>query len=50
MTAIDDCPEGNDSIRWRYELYTENGIVPIDIINSRFLNEHLTMVNIGLNG
>ena len=22
MTAIDDCPEGNDSIRWRYELYT----------------------------
>ena len=41
MTAIDDCPEGNDSIRWRYELYTENGIVPIDIINSRFFERTL---------
>jgi hypothetical protein len=42
MTAIDDCPEGNDSIRWRYELYTENGIVPIAIVNSRFFERTLT--------
>lgn len=41
MSAIDDCPEGNDSIRWKYELFTEKGIAPIAIVNSRFFERTL---------
>jgi subtilisin-like proprotein convertase family protein len=29
MTAIDDCPEDNVNLVWKYELYTENGTTPI---------------------
>ncbi len=34
MTAVDDCPENNTNLVWKYELYTENGLVPIAVVNS----------------
>lgn len=34
MTAIDDCPEDNTNLNWKYELYTETGIIPFATVNS----------------
>lgn len=31
MDAIDDCPEDNTNLVWKYELFTENGTVPIAV-------------------
>lgn len=43
MSAIDDCPEGNDSLSWRYELFTKNGTVPIAVVvNTRFFERVLS--------
>lgn len=34
MYAIDDCPESNGDLVWKYELYTESGTTPIYVGNS----------------
>jgi subtilisin-like proprotein convertase family protein len=34
MTAVDDCPENNTNLVWKYELFTEYGTVPIAVVNS----------------
>lgn len=34
MTAIDDCPEDNTNLNWKYDLYTETGIIPFATVNS----------------
>lgn len=43
MTAVDDCPENNIDLVWKYELFTEKGLIPIAVVNSnRFFR---TMAN-----
>lgn len=34
MSAIDDCPEDNTNLNWKYELFTESGTVPIAVANT----------------
>jgi subtilisin-like proprotein convertase family protein len=34
MTGIDDCPEDNTNLIWKYELFTETGTTPIAVVNS----------------
>ena len=34
MMGIDDCPEDNTNLVWKYELFTENGTSPIAVVNS----------------
>jgi len=34
MTAVDDCPENNTNLSWKYELFTETGLIPIAVVNS----------------
>jgi subtilisin-like proprotein convertase family protein len=39
MTAIDDCPEDNINLIWKYELFTQNGVIPIKTkYTNRFLD------------
>ena len=34
MTAIDDCPEDNTNLNWKYELFTETGLTPFATANT----------------
>ncbi|MBK9149789.1 MAG: T9SS type A sorting domain-containing protein [Saprospiraceae bacterium] len=34
MTGVDDCPEDNTNLVWRYELFTETGTTPLAVVNS----------------
>ena len=42
MSAIDDCPENNVNLLWKYELYTETGLTPIAVANSSTFSRVLT--------